>query len=409
VNSKTGHLLVVDDDRMNRLLLTRSLSQAGHTVEAVERGSDGLALLRVKRFDAVLLDVQMPEMDGYEVLEQIMADDVLRHVPVIMVSGFDEMASVVTCIEMGAADYLSKPFDPALLHARINNSLEKVRLRQEEVSLREQLEEKYAQLKESERLRQSLLHMIVHDLRIPLTSLLTGLYSVELLGETNELQAEVLRGAVAGGETLLSMINDLLDINKLEEGGSLKLEQAEVDVRCVLDAVQRQVSPLAREKDLTLSIDLAPDLPALPADEEKLRRMLVNLVGNAIKFTPPGGVIRVSARREGLPALNGNGHAAAANALLFAVEDNGEGIPRDAFGKIFEKFGQVESRAAGRTMSTGLGLTFCKMVAEAHGGRIWVASEVGKGSTFSFTLPLAAREPEVLYAARATRAPRPSS
>ena len=140
MNGKPGNLLVVDDDRLNRLMLTRSLTQAGHTVEAVEGGADGLARLREKSFDAVLLDVQMPEMDGYEVLRRITADGTLRDVPVIVVSGLDETASVVTCIDMGAADYVQKPFDPALLCARVSNSLENARLREENAALRKQLE-----------------------------------------------------------------------------------------------------------------------------------------------------------------------------------------------------------------------------------------------------------------------------
>jgi two-component system, sensor histidine kinase and response regulator len=126
-----------------------------------------------------------------------------------------------------------------------------------------------------------------------------------------------------------------------------------------------------------LAQEIVPDLPTLYADEEKLLRTLVNLLGNAIKFTPAGGAVTLSARPSDTERV-----------LLLSVTDTGEGIPAEAFARIFEKFGQVESRQAGRRMSTGLGLTFCKMVVEAHGGRIWVESELGQGSTFSFTVPL---------------------
>src|SRR5207244_9427419 len=137
------------------------------------------------------------------------------------------------------------------------------------------------------------------------------------------------------------------------------------------DRAFRHVASLARNKDTHMERALAPDLPPLPADEEKLCRVLVNLLGNAVKFTPRHGIVTLIAVSRD-------------NEVLFHVRDTGEGIPVDAFERIFEKFEQVESRRAGRKMSSGLGLTFCKMAVEAHGGRIWVDSEVGKGSTFSF-------------------------
>jgi signal transduction histidine kinase len=230
------------------------------------------------------------------------------------------------------------------------------------------------QLQELETLRDSLTHMIIHDLRTPLTSLLTGLQTVEMLGELNNDQREVLTLAARGGQTLLAMINDLLDIGKMEEG-SPTLDRIELDPRGLAERAVLQVAYLAREKGIALEQRVSPDLPLLDADDEKLLRTLVNLLGNAIKFTPAGGRVTLSVEPE------------SREALLFRVTDTGEGIPKEAFARIFEKFGQVETRKAGRRMSTGLGLTFCKMVVEAHGGRIWVESEPGRGSAFSFVVP----------------------
>lgn len=239
------------------------------------------------------------------------------------------------------------------------------------------LRESYIQLRKLEELRDSLTHMIVHDLRQPLQALLGGLETVPLMGELSEEQSEFLQMSHQGGEILLGMINDLLDINKMEEG-SLKLERADLDPHTVVQAAVSQLRMLARERKLALEQDLPPDLPPICADADKLRRTLANLLGNAVKFTPNGGRITASARR-----------AEDRDSLVFCIEDTGEGIPEEAFGRIFEKFGQVETRKAGRKMSTGLGLTFCKMVVEAHGGRIWVESELGKGSRFLFTIPRA--------------------
>lgn len=125
----TGHMLVVDDNRMNRLVLGHSLEQEGHSVEFAENGKQALEMMRAHTYDLILLDVLMPEMNGYEVLAEVHADPHLKYIPVVMVSSIDELDSVVKCLEMGAEDYLPKPFKPALLRARVNSTLEKKQLR----------------------------------------------------------------------------------------------------------------------------------------------------------------------------------------------------------------------------------------------------------------------------------------
>jgi CheY-like chemotaxis protein len=375
----SGHVLVVDDNVANRELLSRRLLGQGHTVATAENGRQALEMLQRQPFDLVLLDIMMPEVDGYQVLEQLKADARLCHIPVIMISALGEIASVARCIEMGADDYLPKPFNPVLLKARVDACLEKKRLRDREVQLYEQLQENYRRLQDSESLRDSLTSMIVHDLRTPLTSFLAGLQTIELLGELNHRQQEFLGIAISGGHTLLGMINDLLDISKLESG-SLLLDCQPLAVTEVVQCALHQVTSLAEQKSLKVTSDIAADLPPLHADEVKLGRTLVNLLGNAVKFTPMDGAVTISVR--------GHEGSASEDGLLFAISDTGAGIPAEAFERIFEKFGQVETRQAGHAASTGLGLTFCKMVVEAHGGRIWVESEPGRGSTFSFIIPV---------------------
>jgi two-component system, sensor histidine kinase and response regulator len=371
-----GVILVVDDNETNRDMLSRRLERQGHRVVSVAGGTEALERVAGEPFDVVLLDVMMPVMDGYEVLTRLKEDPQARHIPVIMISALDELDSVVRCIEIGAEDYLPKPFNPVLLRARLGASLEKKRLRDREIELFRELEENYQRLKELEKLRDDLTHMVVHDLRTPLTSLLTGLKTLGLSGELNEIQGECLSMSVAGGETLLGMINDLLDISKMEDG-SLTLDRRDLTPGEMVSQALEQVASLAADKGLSLVNGTEAGVPALNADEDKLRRTLVNLIGNAIKFTPAGGSVTVGVREN----IEGD-------SLVFTVQDTGEGIPKEAFGRIFEKFGQVESRRSGRKMSTGLGLTFCKLAVDAHGGRIWVDSVLGQGSTFSFTLPL---------------------
>ena len=372
-------LLVVDDNPANRDVLSRRLNRQGYEVVTAENGRQAMHAVRTRAFDLVLLDIMMPEMDGYEVLEALKADESLRHLPVIMVSALDDLDSVVRCIDLGADDYLPKPFPPTLLKARISACLEKKRAHDREMVMFEQLQDQYRLLQELGKQRDDLMHMIVHDLRTPLASLITGMQTLGT-DDLDEFQREMVGISIHGGETLLSMINDLLDVEKME-AGSMQLDYAELDAADLVASAASQVNSLCKDTRISLVTDIATGQPAFPGDESKLRRVLVNLLGNALKFTPAGGTVTVQV----WPSKNGA-------SLVFSVSDTGEGIPAEAFERIFEKFGQVESRQGGRTMSTGLGLAFCKLAVGAHGGQIGVRSVPGKGSTFHFTVPTASSQ-----------------
>ena len=260
---------------------------------------------------------------------------------------------------------------------------EQRRIHDLELRFTAELQKSLRRLQELEKRRDDLTRMIVHDLRTPLTSVITGMHTLEVAGDLNTVQQEMVALAINGGETLLGMINDLLDVEKLESG-SMQLNYTELSAAELVASAVGQVASLAESKKLTLAVKIADDLPLFQGDESKLQRTLVNLLGNAIKFTPSGGTVRVEALL-----------VADKQSVEFSVNDTGEGIPPEEFGRIFEKFGQVESRQAGRTMSTGLGLTFCKLAVEAHGGHILVESTLGQGSMFCFTIPLVEYESSV--------------
>jgi CheY-like chemotaxis protein len=192
---RTGRILVVDDNLENRDLLERRLTRQGYQVTSAGDGIHALELVRAQQFDLLLLDLMMPQLNGYQVLEIMKADTDLRHLPVIMISALDEIESVARCVEIGAEDYLTKPFNPILLQARIDACLEKKRLRDAEVALREEVESNYEQLRHMESLRDSLTGMIVHDLRTPLTSFMGG---IKLIGRTQRPTAPVPRTRRAG-------------------------------------------------------------------------------------------------------------------------------------------------------------------------------------------------------------------
>ncbi|MEO6906764.1 MAG: hybrid sensor histidine kinase/response regulator [Abditibacteriaceae bacterium] len=371
-----AQVLVVDDIEANRKVLFYRLEEQGHAVVMARNGIEALEKMQSQSFDLVLLDIMMPEMDGYAVLERLKSDKVLQHVPVVVISALDEMDSVVRCIEMGAEDYLSKPFNPALLKARVSACLDKKHSHDREIHLFEQLQENFSRLEELENWRDDLTHMIIHDLRTPLTSVMMGMQTLEVVGDINDEQKEVLDMAVSGGETLLNMINDLLDIEKINSG-SLQLDYSTFDIADLVASSVDQVNSLLKDKNLKLVQQVMEDSFLMTGDESKLRRTVVNLLGNAIKFTPKGGTVTIEVRRD-----------QKAHELHVSISDTGEGIPAQWLTRIFDKFGQVQSRKGGRMASTGLGLTFCKAAVEAHGGEIGVESELGKGSTFYFTIPL---------------------
>ncbi len=261
------------------------------------------------------------------------------------------------------------------------------------------LDQSYSQLRRMEEMRDSLTAMLVHDLRTPLTTMLG---SLEMLHDDRmgpiepELQKEMIGMSTQGGHRLLNLINELLDISKME-AGEMKLRLDTVRVDGVVERAIRQVAALDFGDRARVVTQISPDLPLIQADEEIITRVLINLIGNALKFTPRDGTVTVGVRlsnpkREGLKnaisLTRDHPLGETSDVMLFFVQDSGEGIPKEDLGKIFDKFGQVETRKAGRKMSTGLGLTFCRLATEAHGGHIWVESELGVGSTFFFTVPL---------------------
>jgi len=221
-----------------------------------------------------------------------------------------------------------------------------------------------------------------HELRTPLNAILgyTELIADGIYGEVPEQFGEVLGRVQASGRHLLGLINDVLDLSKIE-AGQLTLATNDYSFQDVVQTVVSAVESLAAEKKLGLEVHVSPALPAGQGDERRIAQVLLNLVGNAIKFTDSGKVdIRVSAE---------NGQ------FLIGVSDTGPGIPADQQDRIFEEFQQVDSSSTRKKGGTGLGLAIAKRIVELHGGRIWVDSTVGAGSTFSFSLPIRVERQEV--------------
>ncbi|MBV9471212.1 MAG: response regulator [Abitibacteriaceae bacterium] len=376
-----GRVLIVDDLPANVRLLAGILKVAGYEVETASSGAEALSKITAQVPDVVLLDVMMPGMDGFEVCRRIKAEASTFFLPVVMVTALQETSDRVNALEAGADDFLTKPVDEVEVVSRVKSL---VRVKRQ----RDDLEHAYSELKRLESLRDSLGLMLVHDLRTPLTTMIAPLEMLRKgqLGSLDSMQQEAVEMCTRGGYRLLALINELLDINKMESG-EMRLEKTDIDLGKLVNEALEEVRQLTRGNATEIHIDIPADLPPTHGDDDLLRRVLMNLLANAIKFAPKGGQVNVSAH-ETQDERGKNSDGQPLRVIQIGVQDNGPGIPEEDQQRIFEKFGQVESRKAGRKTSTGLGLTFCKLAVEAHGGSIWVESQPGQGSTFCFTLPL---------------------
>jgi signal transduction histidine kinase len=231
----------------------------------------------------------------------------------------------------------------------------------------------YLELRDLELEREEMVQMLVHDLRNPLSSLLMGLDLVDAM-ENSEAGQECLKTAQKGAQSLLRMVNDILDISK-SQAGRLHLDLSDVSAKDLVNVACTLMGRMAADAGIKIKMHIAADVPAFRGDKEKIRRVLVNLISNAVQHTPRNGEIDISVQ-----------HDSVSKTIIFKISDTGTGIPKEAFGQIFEKFSQSKVKKTDK-LSTGLGLSFCKMAAEAHGGTISVESELGHGTTFRLEIP----------------------
>jgi len=368
-------LLIVDDNKVNRLLLSRSVALLGHRTALAENGRVALDKLRNEPFDLLLLDIEMPELDGFAVLEQLKIDPKLRDLPVIVTSSIEGLDNIIRCVELGAVDYLPKPVNQVLLKARIGAILEKKRLRDQ---LFDEIEEKNRQLELASQNKSQFVSSMSHELRTPLNAIigLTEMMVTNAARFGTEKALEPLKRVNAAGAHLLGLINQVLDLSKIE-AGKLELNPESVNLAPLIDEVVGTASQLADKNKNRLVVEAEQNLGAVTTDPMRLRQILLNLLGNACKFTKEGEV-KLKARR----IANGG------DWIELAVSDSGIGMTPEQQAKLFAEFTQADSLTARKFGGTGLGLAISRKLARLMGGDVTVASEPGKGSTFTVRLPL---------------------
>jgi signal transduction histidine kinase len=350
-------LLIVDDTSAVRDVLAMKLEREGYAVAVAENARRAAERIVPGGQDLVLLDMRLPDGSGLDLLRRVRAAYSALDLPVIIVSGLDQTESVVQALQQGANDYVTKPFDLAVVLARVRTQLALRRLKQA---------------------NDRFLRVVSHDLKKPLLLMLDvarQLRTEHPAGTPMDEDAHSALGLlIESGEFMQHIIGDLLELRAVRDG-RLQLSKLPTDLGATVRQAIARNTPYARGKGIELHMQFAQGLPHLRADDFRLMQVLENLIGNAIKFSPRGAHVTVSTRHDG-------------NGLLCEVSDTGPGIPPHEMERLFTEYAQLSNRPTGGEHSTGLGLAISRELVQLHGGEIGARNNPGGGATFWFRLPL---------------------
>lgn len=363
-------VLIVDDVPTNIMLVQAILKKEGYTLLTCDSGAKALRMAQEKRPNIVLLDIMMPEMDGYEVLQHLKSNPDTNDIPVIIMSALSDMQSIVKGYQLGAVEYVTKPFQREELVKRVAHRYELFSIKRIKQELESTIES-----------RDKLYSVIAHDLRSPLGSLKMMNNAILMMAEKEKVGDEVyemLHMMNKTSEDLFLLLDNLLKWtkNRLDKQGSHRLGiniSSEVDINDIILATAGIYNPIARQKGIDFVFDRLDQELKGSVDTEMLKTIVRNLISNAIKFSLPGGTITLSSRIEG-------------NFIVISIKDTGKGIKQEDQGKLLNPITHFTTYGTDNEKGSGLGLMLCKDFAELHGGKLWFKSEEGKGSTFIFTL-----------------------
>lgn len=364
------NIAVIDDETMNLELVGFIIGQMGHGQMLIQDSTTALDILKDKVPDLILLDVQMPHMDGFELCGQIKKTKALKDVPIIFITGMDRTENKIKGLELGGVDYVTKPFNPLELKARIKTHID--------LSLaKKKVEDQAQRLLGDIALKNRIFSIIGHDLRSPLGAAKLKLDFI-MRGLIDPTDKDFLDGTVyelsRTMDEALNLLQNLLGWGK-SESNQLEVIPEPLDLHDITQQTYRLLKlPLAHKNIVFL--DQTPEDTYVFADLNTVKTVLRNLLSNAIKFTPQGGTITVSAKRRG-------------EKVMMEVTDNGQGISEEDLKKIRNPKEHFSKLGTEQEAGTGLGLILCQSFVQKNGGTLKIKSEVGKGSTFYFDLPMA--------------------
>lgn len=375
-------ILVIDDERGIREGCRRALAPLGYRVEASDTGAAGLRMLQEGSYDLVLLDLMMPGMSGIEALGRIREID--PDIVVIIITGYATVESAIKTIKKGAYDFISKPFTADDLILVVNQGLEHRQLSRENRRLRNIEEEARelgrakAELEKLDAMKSRFMLTVAHELRAPIAAI-QGYLGLILDGYAGDDSQEMVESAHRRCGELLDSLRDLLILAHMKEKAT-EVKRTTVSVAQTLEEVASLLRAEAERKGLTLEVQIS-NRPEMLADAEHLRQLWTNLISNGIKYTPRGGKVVVSLDQK-------DGH------VVGTASDTGVGIAADDIPRIWEEFYRTTQAKSMGEHGTGLGLPIVRGIVETYGGTIDVESELGQGTTFTFTLPQGAEPGE---------------
>jgi two-component system sensor histidine kinase/response regulator len=355
-----GTILVVDDLPTNREIMSRILARNEYDVVVAEDGIRALELLPNVMPDLVLLDINMPKLDGFTVCQRIKADEATAHIPVIFISALSELGDKVRAFEAGAVDYIIKPFKVEEVLARVNSQMMLAQQRRQILQLND--------------LKDQIIRTVSHDLKNPI-HIVMG-YAALMIDSDEIPQSQVIEMAsqiYKSADKMFRLVTNLLDLTQIEDG--IQWEFRHVSLAGILEDVLQEHALMAKQKEIRLMLDLPKEPITLYVEPMRLHQVFTNLVSNAIKYTPEGGLVRCDAIVH-------------EDVVEIRVEDNGMGIPEEDLPNLFQKFYRVNMIEHKEQEGTGLGLSIAKAIIDEHGGQIYVESRLGQGSLFTVVLPV---------------------
>jgi len=380
IDVSTANILAVDDTPANLRLLMGILREVGYKVRPSNNGQRALATAKKGLPDLILLDIMMPDMDGYQVCEHLKANEQTRDIPVIFISALSETFDKVKAFAVGGVDYITKPFQAEEVLARVETHLKLHELQRQLSQQNQEIKQEKENAEVANQAKSTFLANMSHELRSPLNAIL-GFAQILTRSQRLDKENQENVGIISrSGEHLLNLINQVLDLSKIEAGRTT-LNENHFDFYRLLDDLEDMFHLKADDKRLQLLFEREPSVSQyLYTDEVKVRQVLINLLNNALKFTVEGGItVRINAKTIKTD-LNQQ-----CSVIEFEIEDTGPGIAPDELDELFTAFVQTETGKQSQE-GTGLGLPISRKFVQLMGGEMVVTSEVGRGTTFQFQI-----------------------